>query len=46
MTLNLDEAAFMVEGQDGVELDVDDLKQTIETWEGYDYRVGEAQVIA
>ena len=44
--MKLDEAAFLVEGHDGVELDVEDLKQTIETWGGYDYRVGEAEVIA
>ena len=43
--LNLDEATFLVEGQNGIELDVEDLKETIETWGGYDYKVGEAQVI-
>ena len=43
--LNLDEATFLVEGQNGIELDVEDLKEIIEAWGGYDYKVGEAQVI-
>lgn len=46
VNLDLGEATFLVAGQDGVDLDVEDLKQTIETWGGYDYRVGETEVVA
>ena len=43
VNLDLNEATFTVEG---VELDAEDLKQTIKSWGGYDYRVGETNVVA
>lgn len=42
VNLDLGEATFIVEG---FELDTEDLRQTIETWGGYDYKVGEVMVV-
>ncbi len=38
-------AEFLVEGEDGIPLDLEDLKRTIETWEDFNYRIGEVKVL-
>ncbi len=43
--MNLSKAEFAVESEEGVDVDPEDLRLTIETWGGYDYKVGEIEVL-
>ena len=45
MELNLSKAEFVVESEEGADVDPNDLRVTIETWGGYDYKVGEIKVL-
>ena len=45
VALNLDKAQFLVEGNEGTQLNMEDLKQTIEEWEDFNYRVGDVEVL-
>lgn len=41
--MNVETAEFVVEAQEGMTPDLEDLRETIESWGGYDYRVGVAE---
>lgn len=45
VTLELECATFVAELEPNANLDVEGLRNVIESWEGYDYRVGEIEVI-
>ena len=43
--MNLSKAEFAVESEEGVDVDPEDLRVTIETWGGYEYKAGEMKVL-
>ena len=43
--MELDEATFVAEVEEGAAVDEGALREIIESWEGYDYRVGQIEVV-
>jgi hypothetical protein len=44
VTVELECATFVAELEPNAKVDVDALRNVIESWEGYDYRVGKIEV--
>ena len=44
VTVELESATFVAELEPNAKLETEELRQVIESWEGYDYKVGEIEL--